>query len=73
MSSVGQMSGLMKFIRLEMITQNTKLDAAKLRFLICQTNGGVSMMSVMNASVGSATALDVTGNVDSSIVSEVLR
>lgn len=71
MSSVGQMSGLMKFIRLEMTTQNTRLDAAKLRFLMCQIKGGVSMMSVMNASVGSATALGVTGKVDSSIMSEV--
>lgn len=70
MSSVGQMSGLMKFIRLEMMTQNTRLDAARLRFLICQISGGVSMMSVMNASIGSATALGVTGKDDSSIVSD---
>ena len=70
-SSVGQMSGLMKFIRLEIMTQNTRLDAARLRFLICQTNGGVSIMRVTNARIGTATALGVIGNVDSSIVSNM--
>lgn len=73
MLSVGQMSGLMKFMRLQMMTQITRLDAARLRFLICHTNGGVSMMSVINASIGSATALGVTGKVDSSIVDDVCR
>lgn len=71
MLSVGQMSGLMKFMRLEMMTQNTRLDAARLRFLICQTRGAISMMSIINASIGTATALGVTGKVDSSIVSDV--
>ena len=59
----------MKFIRLEMRTQNTKLDAARLWFLICQINGGVSIMRVINASMGTATALGVTVKADSSIVS----
>lgn len=54
-----------------MMTQNTRLDADRLRFLTCQINGGVSMMSVMNASVGSATALGVTGKMDSSMVSDM--
>lgn len=61
----------MKFMRLAMMTQKTRLDAARLRFLICQTKGGVSMMSVINASIGTATALGVTGKVDSSIISDV--
>lgn len=68
MSSVGQMSGLMKFMKLVMRTQNTRLDAARLRFLICQANGGESTMSVINASIGTATALGVTGKVDSSVM-----
>lgn len=56
MSSVGQMSALMKIKRLDSRMQNTRLDAARLRFLICQMKGGVSMMRVKRASVGSATA-----------------
>ncbi len=71
MSSVGQRSGLMKFMRLVMTTQNTRLDAPRLRFLICQTNGGTSMMSVINASIGTAIALGVTGKVDSSILDDM--
>lgn len=63
----------MKFIKLSMITQNTRADAARLRFLICQMNGGVSMMSVINASIGSATALGVTGKVDSDIMSNMMK
>ena len=54
-----------------MMTQNTRLDAARLRFLICQTNGGTSMISVTIASIGTATALGVTGKVDLSIVIDV--
>lgn len=61
----------MKFMRLEMMTQETRLDAARLRFLTCQTNGGVSIMSAINASMGTATALGVTGKVDVSIVNDV--
>lgn len=60
----------MKFMRLEMMTQNIRLDAARLRFLICQTNGGVSIMRVINARIGTATALGVSGN-DSSMISDV--
>ncbi len=71
MLSVGQMSGLMRFMRLEMMTQNTRLDAPRLRFLICQANGAVSMMRVINASIGTAIALGVIGKVDSSIVSDM--
>lgn len=71
MLSVGQMSGLMKFTRLEMMTQNTRLDAPRLRFLICQANGAVSMMRVINASIGTAIALGVIGKVNSSIVSDM--
>ena len=73
MLSVGQISGLMKFIRLSRMVQNTRLDAARLRFLICQTNGGISMISVTIARIGTATALGVTGKVDSSIVIDVGR
>ena len=73
MSSVGQMSGLIKFMKLVMTIQNTRLDAARFRFLICQMNGGKSMMSVINASIGSATALGVTGKVDSSIMNDVRK
>lgn len=56
----------MKFMKLVTRTQNTRLDAARLRFLICQANGGKSIMSVVNASIGTATALGVTGKVDPS-------
>ena len=56
-----------------MITQNTRLDADRLRFLTCQTNGGTSMMSVINASIGTTTAIGVTGKVDSSIINDVYR
>ncbi len=71
MLSVGQMSGLMKFMRLEMMTQNTRLDAPRLRFLICQANGAVSMMRLINASIGTAIALGMIGKVNSSIVSDM--
>ena len=54
-----------------MTTQNTKLDAARFRFRICQMNGGMSSMSVINASMGTATALGVTGKFESSIRNDI--
>ncbi len=71
MSSVGQMSALMKFMRFEMMIQNTRLEAAKLRFLICQIRGGVSITRVNRARVGTATAPGVTGNDNPDIVRDV--
>ena len=63
----------MKFMRLEMMTQNTRLDAARFRFLTCQQNGAVSMIRAINASIGTAIVLGVTEKVDSSIVSDMRR
>ena len=54
--SVGQRRALMKLKTLQRIIQKTKVDAARLRFLICQTKEGTFSTRVMNDSKGRAIA-----------------
>lgn len=67
-SSVGQMRGLMKLKRFGSITHMTREEAAKLRFRMCQTKGGISMMRVMIARMGNAIAAGETGKLVSAMV-----
>jgi len=53
---VGQISALTKLKTLDMIIQNRRLVAARLRFLMCHAIGGMSRRIDMNASAGSAIA-----------------
>lgn len=54
MLSVGHMRALVKFIRLVMMVQEMRLQAATLRFFACHTRGGMSKTRAMNARVGKA-------------------
>ena len=71
MSSVGQMIALIKIMRFDMRIQKTRADAARLRFLICQIKVGVSIIRIIKASTGTAIAAGVSGNVDSSMISDM--
>ena len=59
--SVGQISGLIKFMIFAIRIQKTKDDAARLRALMYQTKAGVSMKRMTRANVGNATAAGATG------------
>lgn len=59
--SVGQISGLMKFMIFVIRIQKTKDDAARLRALMYQTKAGVSIRRMTRANVGNATAAGATG------------
>jgi hypothetical protein len=65
------MIALTKIMRFARRIQKTKEDAARFRFLICQTIAGVSIMSTINASTGTAIAAGVSGNIDSAMTSDV--
>lgn len=54
--SVGQRRALIKLKRLHKMIQKTKVDAARLWFLVCQTKGGTLSTRVMNDSKGTAMA-----------------
>lgn len=62
------MTALMKFMRFERSVQATSEDAARLRFLMCQNKGGISMIRVMSASTGTATAVGAIGKLDSAMI-----
>jgi len=69
--SVGQMKALTMFMKLESRIHETKLDAARLRFLICQAKGAMSRMRVMSASTGTATVAGVIGKLESAMISDM--
>lgn len=69
--SVGQISGLIKFMMLARRIQKTKDDAARLRDLMYQTKAGVSIRRMTKAIVGSATAAGVTGKTVLVIVNDM--
>ena len=71
MLSVGQISGLMKFMKFAIRIQKTKDDAAKLRALMYQTKAGVSIRRMTRANVGNATAAGVTGKTSLAIVNDM--
>ena len=68
--SVGQMSGLIKFMRFSVRIKKTKDDAARLRALMYQTKAGVSIMRMTRANVGNATAAGATGRTALAIVND---
>lgn len=70
-SSVGQMRALIKFMRLESMTQPTRLDAARLRLLMCQAKGGISIMKAVSARTGIATAAGKTGKFASAMIRDM--
>lgn len=65
------MKAFIRFIRLERRVQDTRLDAPRFRFLICQTRGGMSRIIVVRANVGTATAAGVNGKLDFAMVGTV--
>ena len=69
--SVGQISGLIKFMTFARSIQKTKDDAARLRALMYQTKAGVSIRRMNKANVGNATAAGVTGKTALAIVNDM--
>ena len=71
MLSVGQISGLMKFMIFATRIQKTMDDAARLRVLMYQKKAGVSIRRMNKANVGNATAAGATGKTALAIVNDM--
>ena len=69
--SVGQISGLIKFMRFARRIQKTKDDAARLRALMYQTKAGVSIRRMNKANVGNATAAGATGKTALAMINDM--